>query len=267
MDTNERAALITGASAGIGHAFARVFAAAGYRLLLVARNATRLDAVTEELQREYGVAARAIAVDLTEPDAVATLLGAVRAAGVDITALVNCAGIGATGPVAELSSEQQLDVLRVNVSALTELTRALLPTLLRAPRGEILNVASSSAFHPLATKAVYAATKAYVLSFTLGLADELRDSDIRVTCLCPGPTATGFSAAAGTRESWLFRLRRLDAMTVARAGFRGLERGQRVVVPGFLNRALLMATRWIPRSVVRGVFRLLNPPATSKTDC
>jgi len=163
---------------------------------------------------------------------------------------VNNAGFGAHGPVAGIGVGRQLDMIEVNVAALTRLTALLLPGMLERRRGGILNVASTAAFQPGPNSAVYYATKAYVLSFTEALAEEVRGSGVRVSCLAPGPTDTGFAAQAGATGSRLFRRGVMDAGRVARAGHDGLRRGKTLVIPGLRNRALAVGARLSPRILV-----------------
>jgi len=169
---------------------------------------------------------------------------------IDVDVLVNNAGFGAHGPVAGIGVGRQLEMIEVNVAALTRLTALLLPGMLERRRGGILNVASTAAFQPGPNSAVYYATKAYVLSFTEALAEEVRGSGVRVSCLAPGPTDTGFAAQAGAAGSRLFRRGVMDAGRVARAGHDGLRRGKTLVIPGLRNRALAFGVRLSPRILV-----------------
>ena len=166
---------------------------------------------------------------------------------IEVDVLVNNAGFGAHGPIAEISVERQLDMIEVNVAALTRLTALLLPGMLERRRGAILNVASTAAFQPGPYQAVYCATKAYVLSFTEALAEEVRGSGVRVSCLAPGATDTGFAAQAGTQGTRLFQRDVMDAGRVARAGHDGLQRGRTLVIPGMRNRVLAFSVRLSPR--------------------
>ena len=169
---------------------------------------------------------------------------------IDVDVLVNNAGFGAHGPVAGLGVARQLDMIEVNVAALTRLTALLLPRMLERRRGAILNVASTAAFAPGPNQAVYCATKAYVLSFTEALAEEVRGSGVRVCCLAPGATQTEFATQAGMGSTRLFRWGVMDAGRVARAGHDGLRRGRTLVIPGLLNQALAFSVRLSPRILV-----------------
>ena len=251
-------ALVTGASSGIGEELARLFAADGADLVLVARREERLRRLATELEGAHGTASRIEPVDLSEPAEVAALCERLEAAGVSVDVLVNNAGFGARGGVAELDPGRQLQMLRLNVEALTSLTRALLPGMLERGRGGVLNVASVAGFQPGPFMAVYYASKAYVLSFSEALAEELRGSGVTVTALAPGPTVTEFESEAGLEGRLLFRLGPMAAGPVARAGYRGLRRGRVLVVPGIGNKALAFSHRIFPRWMVRRVVRKLQ---------
>jgi len=252
-------ALITGASSGIGLELARLFAAAGYTLVLVARRNDVLLALAEELRAHHGVTVRVLARDLVRSSAAHDIHEMMLADGIDVDVLVNNAGFGARGPFAELEFQRQLDMIQLNVTALTVLTRLFLPGMLARNRGGILNVASTAAFQPGPFMAVYYATKAYVQSFTEALAVEVADSNLKVSCLSPGPTATEFAARAGTEGSKLLRrTSSMSARAVAEAGYRGWRRGQALVVPGMANKFGTWAVRLLPRRSVRRLVAGLN---------
>src|SRR3954471_20420213 len=219
-------ALITGASAGIGLELARLFAAGGYDLVLVARSAGRLEELAGELRSRHGAAARALAKDLTHPESPEEVFRELEAAGVAVDVLVNNAGFGTFGPFAETDLDQELRELQLNVVTLTHLTKRFLPGMLARRRGGVLNVGSTAGFQPGPLMAVYYATKAYVLSFSEALAEELRNTGITVTALCPGPTRTEFASEAGVTNSRLFSLfGAADATDVAEYGFRAMMEG------------------------------------------
>lgn len=241
-------ALITGASAGLGVDFARQLAAKGYRLVLVARRKDRLDALAAELGH-----ARAVACDLGAPGAVAELMTDIRAAGETVSVLVNNAGFGLGGKFAILNGARQRSMIDLNCGALTELAHAVLPDMLAKKKGAILNVASTAAFQPGPGMAVYFATKAFVLSFTEALHEELRDQGIRVTALCPGPTATEFGEVAGFGKISAFEKIAATSEVVVRAGLDGLEAGKAIVVPGLLNKVGVQGHRLLPRGLLRRV--------------
>ena len=251
--------LITGASSGIGLELARLFAADGYNLVLVARRNDALSALAEELRTQHGATVRVLARDLNRTSAPHDIVEMMLADGIHVDALVNNAGFGARGAFAELDLQRQMDMIQVNVTALTLLTRLFLPGMLARNRGGILNVASTAAFQPGPFMAVYYATKAYVQSFTEAVAEEVAGSGLRVTCLSPGPTVTEFAARAGTEGSKLLRrTSSMSAVDVARAGYIGWGKGRVLVVPGMTNTVGTWAVRFLPRRVVRKLISGLN---------
>jgi hypothetical protein len=251
-------ALITGASAGIGWELARLFAADKSNLVLVARRRERLEELAAELRKQHGVEVRVVAADLGRTDAPQAIADSLTRDGATVDVLVNNAGFGALGPLAELDLQRQMEMVQVNVAALTHLTRLLLPKMIERRRGGILNVGSTAGFQAGPFMAVYYATKAYVLSFSEALADELASSGVSVSCLCPGPTLTEFAETARMAGALLFRLQTMTAQQVARAGYRGFRRGKLLVVPGWLNYLGSMGVRFVPRSIARGIARRLQ---------
>jgi len=214
-------ALVTGASSGIGRALAHQFAADGNDLVVVARRADALDELVREMTRAYDVKSKAISVDLAQPAGARNLYDELGHSGTSIDVVVNNAGFGLQGTVAELPADRQLEMIQVNVTALTELTRLFLPGMLERNQGGVLNVGSTAGFQPGPLMAVYYATKAYVVAFTEALAEEVVGSALRITCLAPGPTATGFSESARMTDSRLFRRGSMNAADVARIGYEG----------------------------------------------
>jgi len=247
-------ALITGASAGLGVDFARQLSAKGQRLVLVARRKERLDALATELGN-----ARAVEMDLSEAGAADRLMANVAAHGEHVELLVNNAGFGLTGRFAELDGQRQRQMIDLNCGALVELTHAVLPGMIGRKQGQILNVASTAAFQPGPGMAVYFATKAFVLSFSEALHEEVKKQGVVVSALCPGPTATEFGEVAGFGPSNLLDKVAADSPSVVRAGLDGLERGKAIVVPGLMNKATAQANRFFPRSMVRKAAGLLKP--------
>jgi len=239
--------VITGASAGIGAEFARQLAERGQKLVLVARRKDRLDALAAELGN-----ARAVAIDLSESGSIAELMANLRKAREHVETLVNNAGFGLSGRFAELDAARQREMIDLNVASLTELCRAVAPGMIERKGGAILNVASTAAFQPGPNMAVYFATKAYVLSFTEALHEELKPHGIKVTALCPGPTKTEFGEVAGFRDGRFDRLS-TDAAGVVRAGIKALDRNRALVVPGWLNKVGASSTRFVPRPLVRKI--------------
>jgi short-subunit dehydrogenase len=249
--------LITGGSSGIGFELARRFARDGSHLVLVARDAGRLSEAAGSLAGAGG-APTCIASDLSEESAPSAVARELRERGLAVDVLVNNAGYGMHGAFASAEPEALLSMIRVNVLALTALTRMLLPPMVERGSGHVLNIASTAAFFPGPFMAVYYATKAYVRSFSEGLSAELRGTGVRVTALCPPATATGFAARAGAERSPLFTGRVMDAATVADAGYRALRSNRMVVVPGLNARLLTFSTRLMPRGVLANVVRGLN---------
>ena len=241
-------ALVTGASAGLGVEFARQLAKRGQRLVLAARRKDRLEALAAELGN-----ARAVAIDLAEPGSTARLVAAIEAEGEQVELLVNNAGFGLKGRVAELDPARLREMIDLNVGSLTDLCRAIASGMIERRSGAILNVASTAAFQPGPGMAVYFATKAYVLSFTEALHEELKPHGIKVSALCPGPTRTEFGAVAGFGENGSFDRMSMDAGSVVRAGLKGLDRNRAVVVTGLFNKIGAASTRFIPRPIIRKI--------------
>ena len=241
-------AIITGASAGIGAELARVFARNGHALVLVARRAERLTALAGEIAVTGQSMPLVLPIDLALPDAVVRIDGALKARALAPQYVVNNAGFGLIGSAATLDRGKQLAMINLNIRALTELSLAFVDSLART-RGGLLNVASVAGFLPGPGMAVYYASKAYVLSFSEALHRELAPHGVRVTCLCPGPVETEFGARAGSIEDGPPGILTVSAVRVAEAGYRGLMRGQRVVVPGIGNKIVTLLTRITPRAL------------------
>ncbi len=252
-------ALVTGASGGIGEELARLYAADDYHLVLVARSRDKLDKLADELSAAHNIHARVIACDLSHADAPQQIFDELQSAKIHVDALVNNAGFGTYGAFDETSLTASLEMLQLNIVSLTHLTKLFLPDMLRARHGQILNVASTAAFQPGPLMAVYYASKAYVLSFSEALANELHDAGIVVSTLCPGPTQTGFQQRAAMGDSKLVSSDgMMDARTVAVAGYRGMLEGRTVVIPGFKNRLLATSVRFAPRSLITKVVRRMQ---------
>lgn len=249
-------ALVTGATSGIGYELAALLAGDGHPLVLVARHQEELDRVAGEFRDRHDVLVTSIAADLARPEAVAELVAEIERRAIDVEVLVNNAGFASYGPFADSDLHHELAMLRVNVVALSELTRRLLPGMVSRRRGRILNLASTAAFQPGPLMAVYYATKAYVLSFSNAIANELRGSGVTVTALCPGPTKTGFAERASLQDSKLFRRGNvMDARTVAAAGYAGMRAGKATVIPGARNWVMAEAVRFAPRGVAASLAR------------
>ena len=247
-------ALITGASAGLGVDFARQLSAQGKQLVLVARRRDRLDALAAELGNT-----RAVEMDLSEAGAADRLMADLAAHGEQADLLVNNAGFGLTGRFAELDGRRQRQMIDLNCGALIELAHAVLPAMIERKQGRILNVASTAAFQPGPGMAVYFATKAFVLSFSEALHEEVKRHGVTVSALCPGPTATEFGEVAGFGQSNLLGKVAADSASVVRAGLAGLDNGKAVIIPGVMNKSTAQAHRFFPRSWVRKAAGMLKP--------
>ena len=244
-------ALVTGASAGLGEEFARQLSAQGKRLVLVARRKERLDALAAELGNT-----RVVAADLSQPGAPAGLMADIANHDETVELLVNNSGFGLAGRFAELDEARQREMINLNCGALTELAHAVLPGMIDRNSGGILNVASTAAFQPGPGMTVYFASKAFVLSFSEALHDEVKRHGVRVSCLCPGPTRTEFRSVSGFDPKGRLGKISADSQSVVRAGLRGLEHNRAVVVPGVANKIIAQVHRVFPRAVMRRAARM-----------
>ena len=245
----DRAALVTGASSGIGAAIAKELAARGHTLLLAARREDRLRELSDQLESEHGVRAIAVPCDLENPETRAALPARIGELGLQVEILVNNAGFGTAGPFIEQSLEAEVAQVRILCEAVVDLTRRFAPAMAERGRGAILTTASSSGFQPLPNTVGYAAAKAWALSFSEALHEELRHSGVAVTASCPGPVKTEFFEVSGPHpvESFFPRFMHISAERCARDSVRALDRNKRVIVPGpFPLRGLFQANRWLP---------------------
>lgn len=247
----ERRALVTGASSGIGAAFARRLARDGYDLIIVARDQARLEREARELQKEHGVHVQVLPADLTRPDQCRKVEG--HAAEARLNLLVNNAGFGTVGPFSDLDVDREEEEIRLNVIALVRLTRAVLPGMLQRNEGAIINVSSVAAMQPTPFNATYGATKAFVNSFTEAVAEEIRGSEVRLQALCPGFTRTEFQKRAGIQGRSLPAFAWMAPEAVVDASLTALEWRQLICVPGLSNRALVHVSSWTPRFLVRRI--------------
>ena len=247
--------LITGASGGIGYELAKLFARDHYSLVLVARSADKLAQVATELEA-HNVTIKTIALDLAQLPAPKFLFDQLQVERISVDFLINNAGFGAYGEFAEMPIDEILGQISLNIIALTELTRLFLPSMIARRSGRIMNVASTAGFQPGPLLAVYYATKAYVISFSEAIANELHDSGVTVTCFCPGATHTGFASRAGTEKSRLFKaFGAMNAQKVALDGYRGLMQGRTLAISGAHNWLVAESTRFAPRKWVTAVSR------------
>ena len=245
--------LITGASAGLGVDFARQLAGKGRRIVLVARRKDRLQALAKEIGD-----ARAVEIDLSQPGAAGRLMADIAKHGEQVETLINNAGFGLWGRFEKLDAARQREMIDLNIGALTELCAAVVPGMIRRRSGEILNVASTAAFQPGPGMAVYFATKAFVLSFTEALHEEMARHGIKVSALCPGPTATEFGEVAGFKSNGAVSAMTAGSAAVVAAGLTGLERNRAVVIPGIANKFGAQGHRFLPRAWLRRVTALIK---------
>lgn len=252
-------ALITGGSGGIGFEIAKVLARDGFDIVLVARKRDTLEAAAGQLEGKFEGRIQVFAADLRMPDAPQAIFDFLYNENIPIEVLVNNAGFGLGGEFAETDLQRELDMIQVNIAALTQLTKLFLPTMIRRKSGRVMNVASTAAFQPGPLMAVYYASKAYVLSFSEALAEELRDTGVTVTALCPGPTATGFASTAQVTKSRLFSaFGTADPASVAEFGVAAMMHGRRVAIPGIKNKIIAQSNRFAPRDVVTRISRMIQ---------
>ena len=256
---HKKTALVTGASSGIGYELCKLFAHDGYNLVLIARNAPRLAQLASELKTPSGATPRIIARDLSNPLAPEEIFAELERDRIFIDVLVNNAGFGTYGFFAESNTVHEEEMINLNILSVVKLTRLFLPAMLKNASGKILNVASTAAFQPGPLMAGYYASKAFVLSFSEALSNELRGTGITATALCPGPTLTDFQKRSGIENTRLFgRGMTMDAATVARIGYRAMMDGKTTVIAGFQNRLLRELTRIVPRSFAASVVRFIQ---------
>jgi short-subunit dehydrogenase len=248
-------AFITGGSTGIGLELAKQFAAHGHDLVLTARHRDALESAAGMLEGKYGVKVTVLADDLTHPDAPQRLFDAINGENINIEFLVNNAGFGLGGAFSESDGTRELDMIQVNIMALTNLTKLFLPAMLKRKSGRILNLASTAAFQPGPLMAVYYASKAYVLSFSEALDEELRNSGVSVTCLCPGPTESQFAETAMIGNAGLPVA---SAESVAAFGYEAMLKGKRIAIPGMRNKIMIQAERFAPRTLVTYISRVVQ---------
>ncbi len=248
-EAQDRFALVTGASSGIGACFARALAARGMNLALAARSRSKLEGIKAEIAAKYSLRVEVIEQDLSAPGAAEQLHSDLKARDIVVDLLVNNAGFGAHGEFWRLPIARQAEMLRLNIVALTELTYLLLPVMIAQRRGSIINVSSTASFQPIPYSSVYAATKAYVTSFSMGLAEEVSAYGVKVLALCPGGTATNFFEA-GKFDKISFPGGLQSPEAVVEAGLRALDRGRTLAVTRFINRVMLFMQRLVPRCLV-----------------
>jgi short-subunit dehydrogenase len=248
-------ALITGASGGIGYELAKLFARDSYNLVLVARSADKLAQLASELEKAYQIRATVVAIDLSQQNGPDQVFAVTQNAGIEVDVLVNNAGFGQFGFYVETDLQEELGQIQLNIVSLTHLTKLYVRPMVERRHGRILNVASTAAFQPGPLMAVYYATKAYVLSFSEALSNELRGTGVTVTCLCPGPTATEFVKRASMD---MMKTPYMDAKTVAEIGYRAMLKGRPTVIAGKMNWLVAQSTRLAPRAWTAAIARKLQ---------
>jgi short-subunit dehydrogenase len=258
-----KVALVTGASAGLGAELARLFAADGHELVIVARRLSRLEDLASELEKAGAARVHILLEDLADAGAPQRIVGELAKRRLDVEFLVNNAGFGTMGTFAELDPQREVDVVRVNVTAVVVLTRLLLPAMIARKSGRILNIGSTAGFQPGPYMAVYYASKAFVNSFTEALCVELRGTGVTATLCCPGATLTEFGRIAGNDKSRLFQLGAMQPSDVAAYAYRAMLRGKAVAIPGLRNKLGLQSLRLAPRATVRRLVAALNRSGNS----
>jgi short-subunit dehydrogenase len=253
-----KTALITGASLGIGYELAKLFARDKHALVLVARSGDKLQEIAEELKHLGSPQVTVIVKDLAELEAPDEIFAETERRKLQIDFLVNNAGFGERGPFLKTNLDNELEMVQVNIVALMHLTKLYLPGMVQRRFGRIMQVASTAAFQPGPFMAVYYASKAFVLSFSEALWEELSGTGVTVTALCPGATETGFAARAGMLNSKLFNMRVMNVKAVVEEGYRAMMEGQSLVVTGLRNRLMAFSIRLAPRSVVRKIVRRIQ---------
>lgn len=254
--SKDSAALVTGASSGIGADIARSLAQRGHNVVLVARREERLVELAKELGDAHQVRAEVVAVDLQARSGRKTMLKAIEALGLRVDILINNAGFGSAGLFQRLDGEREAELVRLNCEVVVSLCGEFVPKMVDRGAGAVLNVASTAGFQPLPTQATYSASKAFVLTFTQALTADLHGTGVTATALCPGPVKTEFGEVAGLQlESVMPEFAWVDSPDVAEAGVKGLERGKGVVIPGLINRATAVGGQFTPRSLLLGLGR------------
>jgi short-subunit dehydrogenase len=254
-------ALVTGASGGIGADIAALLSKRGFDLILVARSREKLAALAEKLEKEDGGHVTVLTADLTDPTAPEAIAKFVREKELTVEVLVNNAGLGSYGPFASVDAKTDLGLIALNVTSLTHLSKLFLPGMLERKKGRIMNVGSTAGFVPGPLMAVYYATKAYVLSLSVAMANEVEGTGVTVTCLCPGATRTAFDTTAGNDKTGLFKGKVMESMEVAIAGVEAMMHGDVICIPGFMNRLMASSAGLAPRTLLAKVARSYQEPA------
>jgi uncharacterized protein len=250
--------LITGASSGIGYKFAERFAKDKYNIVVIARSEDKLKSLKEKLESLYGITVYSYTKDLSIQEEVNDLYQQLQNENIEVDILINNAGFGLYGEFVQTDLDEELNMIDLNIKTLTQLTKLIVKDMVKRNKGKILNVSSTAAFQPGPLMAVYYATKAYVLSFTEALENELKGTNVTVSVLCPGPTATNFTSRAKLGESKLFNRGVMNVDDVVRIGYDEFMKGKTLIIPGFKNRFLANSVRFLPRKVVTSVVRSMQ---------
>lgn len=250
-------ALITGATAGIGYELAKLYAKDENNLILVARDEERLKEVKDELEF-YNIKVYTITLDLSEDNSCEKVLDFVNKKNLSVDILINNAGVGSFGYLSEIEMKKELKLIDVNIRALTELTKIFLPSMIEHGEGAIMNVASTAAFCAGPKMATYYASKSYVLNFTEALYEELKGSEIKVSCLCPGPVKTSFQEKSGIKKKESAKKALMTAKDVAEIAYRDFKKGKLIIIPGFKNKLIITLNKLIPRSLSRKMILMMN---------
>jgi uncharacterized protein len=252
-----RCVLITGATTGIGYELAKLYAKDENNLILVARDEERLKEVKDELEF-YNIKVYTIALDLSEDNSCEKVLDFVNKKNLSVDILINNAGVGSFGYLSEIEIERELKLIDVNIRALTELTKIFLPSMIEHGEGAIMNVASTAAFCAGPKMATYYASKSYVLNFTEALYEELKGSEIKVSCLCPGPVKTSFQEKSGIKKKESAKKALMTPKDVAEIAYRDFKKGKLIIIPGFKNKLIITLNKLIPRSLSRKIILMMN---------
>lgn len=249
IGSKEGYALVTGASSGIGYELAKLFAKDGKNIVVVARSQDKLEGLKKEIESEYGTSVRVLPKDLSDPKAPQEIFSELEKEHIEVDVLINNASFGVYGMFSDNDLQQELDMIQVNITSLTHLTKLFLRKMLENKSGHILNVGSIGSFVPVPFEAVYGASKSFVLTLSEALANELRGTGVSVTCLCPGVTDTGFyERAVGKEPNQNKRRRMMNAATIAKAGYKALAQGKASTVPGLFYKLITIGNRVFPRS-------------------
>ena len=250
--------LITGATAGIGYELSKLYANEGYNLILIARNESKLNKCKYKLNLLYNVNIHTLALDLSVDNSCEKIKNYVDRKNLSVDILINNAGIGSFGYIAEIELEEERKLIDINIKSLTELTKLFLPSMMENGEGAILNVASTAAFCAGPKMGVYYASKAYVLSFTEALYEEVKDKGIKVSCLCPGAVNTEFQDKAGIKKNKIAEKNLMSPKEVARIAFRDFNKGKTIIIPGFKNKLMVYLNKFMPRALSRKIILFMN---------